>query len=62
MPTTADEKRFVEELSELVILEIPTRSLDSVIDWIAKNLDPDAVFPEKDLEYWAENNGYIKKD
>jgi len=37
-----------------------TTSLDSAIEWMQSQLDPDDVFTEKQLENWAESNGYTK--
>jgi len=36
-------------------------TLDNAIYWIARNLNPDDVFSDKDLEAWAEANGYTKE-
>lgn len=34
-------------------------SLESAIDWINENMNPDDVFSESDLATWALNSGYI---
>ena len=31
-------------------------------DWIARNRNPEDIFPTKDLEKWAESEGYVKPD
>lgn len=36
-------------------------SLEDALEWIQKNLNPEDVYEEKDLEYWAEQNGYIEE-
>ena len=33
--------------------------LDSVMDFIRDNYNPEDIFSEKTLKQWAENNGYI---
>jgi hypothetical protein len=33
-----------------------------LIDLIARNMTPDEVFADKDLEQWAEENGYTKAE
>ena len=35
--------------------------LSDILDSIAHNLDPEDVFPDTALEFWAEANGYIKE-
>lgn len=34
---------------------------EEVFDDIARSYDPEDIFSKKDLENWAENNGYIKE-
>ena len=34
--------------------------LDTVVGWVADNLDPEDVFSESQLEEWAEDNGYTR--
>ena len=34
--------------------------LDTVVGWVADNLDPEDVFTEKQLEEWAEDNGFTR--
>ena len=41
-------------------VKMSTTSLDSAIEWMQSQLDPDDVFTEKQLENWAESNGYTK--
>ena len=54
-----------DEFGELIIpflkVERPGGLLDEVIDWISKNMNPDDVFSAKDLENWAEGEGYTKE-
>ena len=33
--------------------------LETAIEWIRKNMEPEDVFSETDLQSWAENNGYV---
>jgi hypothetical protein len=34
--------------------------LGDVTEWVADNLDPEDVFTEKQLEEWAEDNGFTR--
>lgn len=54
-----EDEKFAAEIKSQI--EIPTTVLETAIDWIAKNLIPSQVFPDKDLDNWAENNGYKKE-
>ena len=36
-------------------------ALDSAIEYIGKNFNPEDVFKERDLIGWAESNGYTKE-
>lgn len=40
---------------------LPSYMLDSVIDWIKQNLEPNDVFDDAALEQWAEDNEFIPK-
>jgi len=53
MITLQQEREFIESISP---------SLDEVIEWIKRNLNPEDVFDENDLEAWAEDNGYFVED
>ncbi len=55
MPTSSQDQDFAEAVVNYRNL------LDNAIMWIAKNLNPSEVFSEKDLETWAEGEGYVKK-
>ena len=35
--------------------------LDTAIEWIRKNLEPEEVFDDSDLDKWASNQGYTKE-
>lgn len=35
--------------------------VEDAIDWIQSNCDPEVVFSTKELEEWAENNGYTRE-
>jgi hypothetical protein len=60
MSTTARQDR--EFLEQVIHPSLPTGLLEDVIDWIRKNIDPEDVFPEKQLERWAEANDYSKNE
>jgi hypothetical protein len=36
--------------------------LAKAVEWIRGNLEPEDVFEERELESWAESNGYEKRD
>lgn len=38
---------------------IPKSLLEDAIEWIITNLTPEDVFNKKQLEEWAEDNGYV---
>lgn len=52
--TASQDSQFIKDVIDRTLLE-------SSIDWINSNLDPDNVFDEEKLESWAENNGYVKE-
>jgi hypothetical protein len=59
MPTTGQDKNFAEEMAaQLDELKMSSSTLDNAIVWMQDNLEPDDVFTEKQLKYWAESNGY----
>ena len=39
---------------------IPSSLLGQAIEWIMNNMKPEEVFEARQLERWAENNGYTK--
>jgi hypothetical protein len=62
MPTNQQDKDFAEEMRDSVDeVKMSSGALDNAIYWIARNLNPDDVFEEKDLNAWAEANGYSKE-
>lgn len=40
---------------------LSSSALDSAIDFISNEFEPDDVFTEKQLIDWAERNGFIKE-
>lgn len=56
MTTTNQDRDFIKNVLQG---NINDALLGDAIDWIRANLEPDDVFPEKPLQSWAENNGYI---
>lgn len=62
MPTSKQDSDFAEEMSQSVDqVRMSGSTLDSAIAWISLKLDPDDVFSQKQLEAWAESNGYVKE-
>lgn len=63
MPTGTQDKQFAEEMAASVdetTVKMSNSALDNAIVWIQDTLEPDDVFSIKQLESWAESNGYIK--
>jgi len=62
MASSTKDKAFAEEMAaSLDEIKMSSSTLDNAIEWIGSNLNPDEVFKEKDLESWAESNGYVKE-
>ena len=64
MPTGYQDRDFADEMAsnvEETTVKMNLSTLDAAISWMQSNLDPDDVFSTKDLETWAENNGYVKE-
>jgi len=55
MTTVIWDRAFIDAV-------IDPRLLENAVDWIASNMDPDAVFEPEVLEKWAEDNGYVVDD
>ena len=52
--------RFGNRLNEDFAQGIFGETLGTVSEWIAENLTPEDVFTEKQLEEWAEYNGFTR--
>ena len=55
MTTRKQDEDFIADL-------INPSLLDAAIEWIGNNLAPETVFKDTDLDIWATDNGYIKKE
>ena len=56
MKTTSEQdKEFIAEMIAPVLLEMS-------IAWIVDRFSPAELFKEGELEDWAENNGYEKRE
>lgn len=44
--------------SDINIVDIEDKA---IIEWVKDCLRPEDVFPESDLEDWAESNGFVKE-
>ena len=55
MTTGFQDQKFLKDV-------IGTSLLDYAIAWIASELEPLDVFTKSDLEEWAEENGFEKKE
>ena len=61
MPTGKQDNEFAKLMQDNVDeVRISATALDEAIAFIGGNLDPEDVFSTKDLEHWAESNGYSK--
>lgn len=63
MSTSRQDDLFRKELESEIeaTVNISSSALDTAISFIGSNFNPQDVFSDKDLENWAENNGYIKE-
>lgn len=63
MSTTRQDNSFSSLMEDLVDTKVTLSSsaLDSAIDFISNEFEPDDVFTEKQLIDWAERNGFIKE-
>ena len=59
MPTGKQDKDFSTLMEGNIT--ITATALDEAVVWISKNLNPDDVFSNVELERWAENYGYTKE-
>lgn len=55
MTTRKQDELFIKEL-------IPDTLLELAIDWLQKNMEPEDVFTEAQLENWAKSNGFVDED
>ena len=55
MTTREQDEEFV---SDMIGMEL----LDNAVEWISKNLKPEDVFTDSELEDWALDNGYVAKE
>lgn len=53
--------REKEGFQEVMVSQIPNL-FDVAFGWIKDKLEPEDIFPIRDLEMWAEANGYEKKE
>lgn len=62
MSTQRQDRAFTELMAdEVQPVEIKESALEAAISYIGNEFDPDDVFSTKQLENWAESNGYIKE-
>ena len=54
MITNRQQQEFCKE-------RIDTDLLDWAIGWIIKNLSPEDVFSDQELETWAKDNGFVEE-
>ena len=67
MTTASKDRAFLDKLdlsSKIndAVSDSTAGLLETAIDWIKNNLEPIDVFSERDLETWAENNGFIRSE
>lgn len=65
MPSGKQDTDFAQYMTDddmiKVDIVVSKSALDTAIWWIARELNPDDVFSDKDLQAWAEKNGYVKE-
>lgn len=63
MSTGKQDKAFEELIkSHLdITISVGNAALDESADFIASNFSPEDIFSAKDLEDWAERNGWTKE-
>jgi hypothetical protein len=57
MRSVKNDRGFKDEIAS----QLPDDLLDTAISWITRNLKPEEVFDDKELENWSEENGYVKE-
>lgn len=63
MANYSDNKEFIKTIiTPLTEPSLPTDLLDQVIEWITYKFYPEDIFSKKDLQKWAEENGYVKSE
>ena len=55
MTTSKQDRDFIADI-------INNRLLETAIDWIKRNMEPEDVFDTLQLSSWAESNGYEKSE
>ena len=60
MTTVKEDSYFASEMQSYIETTASNGALENAIDWIAKNLNPDDVFSDDQLDSWAKNKGYEK--
>jgi hypothetical protein len=61
MSTTKQDQEFNSDLQSQLEIVVAGSALENAMQWIGSNMNPDDVFSAKDLENWAESNGYKKE-
>ena len=61
MSTSAQDKAFNSDMEGQLEIVIANSALENAMQWIGDNMNPGDVFSTKDLENWAESNGYTKE-
>lgn len=56
MPTGSQDRAFAEAMKDSIDeIKMSSATLDTAIEWIQDNLNPDDVFSEKDILAYAQN-------
>lgn len=56
MTSAQQDREFLDKMMDFLRND---RLLEIAIEWIRNNMSPEDVFRERDLESWAEGNGWI---
>ena len=66
MTTDKQDKAFAGAISETITSILCGGEygilLESAIEWIQRNLQPEDVFSTKELTAWARESGYVERD
>lgn len=53
---------YAERNIEKAVREMIGFDVKNLIDALANQLEPEDIFPESALNWWAEHNGYVKEE
>lgn len=54
VPSVRQHKKFISDV-------IGDNALETVVDWVSENMEPEDVFDKDVLEIWAKQNGFTEE-